>query len=716
MKKLFIAGLAVLAAACTKTPGTDTANTPVLQIGRDVIDVPAGGGEFSVLYTVANPSGDAVPSAESDADWVEGIEISEDGRILFDVLRNPVAQARQTAVRVVYPGAESRSFTVRQSSGGNFTLDQLVVETYADGGTCSVTYGSFDGTNPATIQTSASAGWVKNFVTTTLGRIEFTVDPSDDITKRRECTVSVGFNDDPEPQTFTMIQNAGSLELRVDNLTFKGVTYSVIPADKTMTYVTQYITAETFERYESDEEIYENDMRYFEMAAELIHNMTLESYLARILVSGDTQRTEILKPETSYYIYAYGLSLSGERTTEIVKKKITTPKVQKISELFNMEYFYNGDNGSVTVNISPTKNVYQPYYFSVMKTTGLPLQHTDPEFGAQMVEIMQGYLDYLVSEYAFREGLTIPEVMDKVLYKGISQNTFACEAGHGYVIFAASVDAEAGIVISDPTVQLFSTELPEPSSNVIALSVNNATFKTVDIGVTTSNGDQYIYMTTPKDFYKNRGITTDEGIIADMAKRAVNLPKLSGDNVVKLSTETMSSFDPDTQYEGYAIGWVNGYATTGLSKISFSTKGLGKSDITLNLAADKYFDAKALKEAYPVEFANMSGAFKIVLPVRASVYPAQSGATFRYQIYAGDFETSIGSNDRYNMAESLLSEGSGRAEANIYMPWDEVYTTPYTLVGIVADENGNYGEMFRKKFTFSQAGCSPVSEYVSPVN
>lgn len=111
---------AVLTASCTGNLEETVTTTPELTVEEMQSAIPAEGGEFSVGYTLSDPSGNGKFStyAEDGTDWIYNFSVW-DGQISFEASPNDGVE-RSASVNVVYlydGKSISASFTVTQEAG-----------------------------------------------------------------------------------------------------------------------------------------------------------------------------------------------------------------------------------------------------------------------------------------------------------------------------------------------------------------------------------------------------------------------------------------------------------------------------------------------------------------------------------------------------------------------------------------------------------------------
>lgn len=191
------------------------------------------------------------------------------------------------------------------------------------------------------------------------------------------------------------------------------------------------------------------------------------------------------------------------------------------------------------------------------------------------------------------------------------------------------------------------------------------------------------------------------------------LEKLTKDDMSYFSrngdfTAEITDRDPGTEYRAFAFGYSSGIATTDLTTLVFNTHELGESGIKIEIVHDKYFDGAELREMYPEKFGDLPSSYTAVMPVSVSLSGAATdGAEYRYAFYEGDYSSAT---NVYDMAATLLGEGCPNPSAEFYFT-DDSYDKPFTIMAVVCDKDGNFGELFREVFTISRDGKSPVEEY-----
>lgn len=375
MKRLFgifSCALAVLAVSCNKDV------LPVeFNLKTDKVEIPAEGGQGKIAYELENPKDGVTVSAkcEDGVDWITDFNYAVDGEISFTVAANDAEQAREAEVTVTYDTI-NRKFTVSQDGKAatgddpEIKIEQQSVDVPAAGGDASVNYTIENPVQDAKVEASVTVDWITEFDTATDGKISFKV-AENTATEAREATVAVKYA--TAEGSFVVKQAAGqsqgdlSFEINIKEITQTTVVADIIPSDKQATYISMGVATELFDQFASDEEYFQDDLDYFEYYASM-YGMTLKEFLEDyMLMTDDMIDMEIpeLDPSTDYYLYAYGLTSDGVRTSDIYKEKFTTEANEVVAPEFELSVTdITETEATMTVKATPAS---ASYYFDAME-------------------------------------------------------------------------------------------------------------------------------------------------------------------------------------------------------------------------------------------------------------------------------------------------------------------------------------------------------------
>lgn len=692
ISKLMLPVLLLTVAGCEEPETPQT----VLHLEKDILEVTAAGGQYSVGYNVENPtSADIRPQAVAADDWVGGFT-SNDMSITFDIEPNGGKEQRQTTITVTYEGYSGECvLTVTQDADGDFVLSTKNVDVPAEGGSFKVTYTLSGEAQDATVTASCPDSWISSIDCSAKGEISFTAAPNGN-TQERQATVVAKCASAGLEASFTVTQkgkesaSGSGFEITVHEVSQADVIYSVTPQDKEMTYMSMTISKSAFDKYGSEDEFFASELEFHKMMA-TAGGMSLEEYLGQKLMKGEQKylKGEFLDPDTEYYAYAYGMSTDGEKLTSISKTAFTTEELEQKDMTFEFEYTIE----MTRVDAAAFPNLPEDwYFFSTMRTEGLG---ENPD----MKVIIEDYLNYVIEYYMMTQGGSIEDALKLVAYRGVGLNSFDLVNDMEYVMFAAAIDMQTGRVVSEVTEERFMS-LKADSDNEITLSTEYLGFTTAGILISVTNEDQYVFCIDKAENWEGM---TEEQMLAKLTEKDMSYFARSGNFLAPIQDR-----EPGAEYRAFAFGYLSGIATTPLTTMTFKTHEIAESDIELTVEFDKYFSIDELKELHPDKFGDIPSAYNIIMPVWTSLQGSDTtDVKYYYSVYPGDWTTS---SDIYSMAETLLNEGCPLPETNFYFVRDS-YLQTHTFIGIAADKNGNFGQLFRKAFNMTDDGISPAEDY-----
>ena len=253
---------------------------------------------------------------------------------------------------------------------------------------------------------------------------------------------------------------AGELFVSSDvNTGTSSVSYKVTPADQEMTYLSLTVEKEYMDGFGSEEEFFKDDFEFLSsMAASA--GMNLYTFLEKEVVKiGETDfEYRELKTDTEYYMYAYGLTLMGVKTTAIYREEFRTAAPGSSGCVITLTPEVSGN--SVTVRAEPS-DPDQAYYAGVMEEDDFYKFYGGAWPGAAEVFI---YDEVFVRQMS---GMTKEQIFNELSYVGEKTLEFPdLNAEENYFVFACAVDGDMNVV-GQVTVEDFTTGAVERSDNVI---------------------------------------------------------------------------------------------------------------------------------------------------------------------------------------------------------------------------------------------------------
>ena len=424
-------------------------DAPVITLEPESAEVSAAGESGGFNYTIENPADDGAVSCEvryeaGDAgEWVtcDAEDLEADGRINYTVEANE-GEARTAYITVSYPGAEDVEFTISQAAAGassDYVHEYAIAafmgmlyeeaETYdnyqiymsslpftAEGGfdLAAVNYtfdvyaapgtgGAFpegeyvlaEGNAPNTIGQAMSSFTSDGYETTTTftegmmtvsidgGNYVFDVVLTDANGETHHLTYTgpafeVGGGDDPSDMNF---------EISVDNLTYDGYNYSIIPSDKEMSYIHLGTPKDVLVQYGAMTEA--GALNEYALHDDVISQF-LPLYRDRLVHTGDLTDAEALFPASSsqdVVVLCYGIDAGDNRITPVTTYEFTMPSMPAVMTL-DEETIEAGADGyydrTATIAVSHP-SVGEPAVLTVVQTGKEIVWTVNPEWTVSYV-------------------------------------------------------------------------------------------------------------------------------------------------------------------------------------------------------------------------------------------------------------------------------------------------------------------------------------------
>ena len=579
---------------------------------------------------------------------------------------------------------------VAEQPNVKLTVDEVVVDMPAEGGKASVKF-ELDGTvDGAVIKAESKEDWVSSYVfDESSSALSFSVSEwTGEGPRDAKVTVSYAGAADAFVVRQKSAVDYGSIDVTIDEVTDGSVTYTITPQNRLLTYVGMVVEKSHFDSFSTEDEYFNDDMRVFAEDAEKM-GVTIEEYLTLALQSGtETIPVQGLKPGVSYYAYAYGLNVKGEKLTEIFKTEFTTETVSLAA--YGFEISYEIDGSIVDMTVVPEDNDTF-YMFDVA-----PAGTSDKE----IADAMQTYINEYIATYASL-GVPPEEAVRNFAKKGKSSYTYngQLKPETDYLGYAMTITPSGNINSKVVTVP-FSTQEVGQSLNRIRLTMTEITEGSAEVAISTTNDDIYI---VGYDFTENwAGKKNKEILETLLLGYDWKTEDRRGDGIFG-----MTGLEPDTEYSVFSFGYKGGFATTDLVRIDFKTPAVQapEQEFMISLEYDKYFDCIKLAELYPdlvVPFPNCA-----LVPVRVKTTAPYQDLYYHLQ------EMDMGNTAIF---EDDFLIGNLKDDPNSYWnDWAYIrvpYDQSVTFLALAVDLNGNDSPLLRVVDTFTREGASPVSEFV----
>ncbi len=360
-----------------------------------------------------------------------------------------------------------------------------------------------------------------------------------------------------------------SLEVEITGVSPVSITFNVTASHPDMTWIPMVTYKEYWDQKLSDEEIYISDLAYFEYLADNA-GISRDEFLADMVGMGSQSDIEItgLTPETEFVVYVYGLTVDGERTTDIVAREATTEKP------------YEGD---ITFTFDITEEDYIMEFVVTPSHKGVNFYHgvaTESEIEAwkalagsdnlrdaiQQGEIEAGIEDFMYYDFIddrkdffdmYNEIDTVEDGWERV------------KAGKKYILYAAKWDEDCRLIGEVSTAE-YTAPAAEMSDNKLTVEIREVNQSQVSVAVTTTNNDPYVVI--PMKSEDIAGMNDDEiyNHVMTNYDYLVSEYMATGD-----SFRIFSRMRPETNYTILAFGSTAGTMTTDMVKVEVTTTASG---------------------------------------------------------------------------------------------------------------------------------------------
>ena len=477
------------------------------------------------------------------------------------------------------------------------------------------------------------------------------------------------------------------LKVEISGVSATGVTFSITTSDPELTWIPMVTYKESFEYFDTADELFQNDLEYFAYLAD-INDLSLAEFIEMMYAVGSMENVTLdgLQPSNDYVLYAYGITTDGRRTTDIV------------SAPFSTEAPYEGD---ITFSFTAEENDYILEYTITPSHTGVPyfygiataatLDMWKAKNGGSLRDAIQNEeIDAEVGELMDLGMISGPEDYFAIYNEAnvMDWGYMEMKASTKYVIYACKWDEQCRLTGPVSTYEHTSQGI-DASANQITLEVNNVTQSSADAVTTVTTEDPYVVMPVKRS---EIAAMTDEEIFVYLTEK---YDYLIGEYTFNgANTKTFSRMRPDTDYTIVAFGYKAGTMTTSeMDKVDFTTLSAGNpEDCTFEFKVTPDVDF-AFVEVTPSD----KGQFYHWL-VYPSYYTADDAKNFIKQTiqyaYEGDVAT-------FSSWELSLGDDSANA-------WDLYPATEYKVGAVIMDYDT--GE-FLSEVSFSEPFTTIEKKY-----
>lgn len=446
-------------------------------------------------------------------------------------------------------------------SAPEIRLSQDTLDVAETGGHITVTYSIVNPSEDFEMTASCEQEWIGSVDTSLDNVLAFDVAANTD-TEGREAVVDLKYGDATASVVLKQqahVPDPGDIppfKITVKDIDIETAVAQIVPEDKSMTYTAMYMTAEEYDGYRTDDEVFEALVSYYwSVATDMGLSITdfLKGYA--LLTGEKTLNVKGLYPGKDYTLFAVGMSEKAEKTSSVVSQQFQAKPIEMNGATFDISYDIDGM--TVVMSVSPSSDdIY--YYYDALKKKDIENMDTSLE------ESLKEYFDEQIAYGMQVIGLTREEVMMEMLSKGDSSFEYTgLHASSTYVGVAVSVTLQ-GYLNSEMTKKEFETGSVEMSDNILTLGLSDIGVDRVTVSITTSNQDQYCMMLLPASTWP--GLTPEEYLEKLEGTQALESHLANGDK-----SGMVKGLSANTEYYALLFGYQNGTATTDLVSETFTT-------------------------------------------------------------------------------------------------------------------------------------------------
>lgn len=321
----------------------------------------------------------------------------------------------------------------------------------AEGGTVKLEYSIVNPTEGGrvSVEFDTEIDWISDINANTYGYVSLNAAENIDTVKTRSTVVTLVYEGISIDYTVTQSSAAplGDFAIEVGPSSTGEISWSVIPPDETVTYVSMAADKATWDSFSSYEEYMQYDIEYFKEQAEK-RNLGYEEFLAKYVLKQGTMRnltTKGLSPETEYVVYAYGMDSVGRILTGMYYAVTSTAAVEQTDVTF--EISVTQDFPFATISVVPSDNEVR-YLIDLYNGTSTP---------EEITEAYQEMLDELIY-LANAFGQSTYDYMMSVSFQGPASSEIQMGENMTFTAFAVAVDVNTGKLTSVASTKEFDIE------------------------------------------------------------------------------------------------------------------------------------------------------------------------------------------------------------------------------------------------------------------
>lgn len=319
-------------------------------------------------------------------------------------------------------------------------VDSTKIAVASEGGSYQINYQLINPVAGGEIYVTNSAEWIKDIDTGKEGIITFRAD-SNIVEEERNATLRVLYSYSGPVQSFdvNVVQAPAvpvpDFTIEVTDTTSKSATLYITAKNDKMFHVVRVLPKDEFEAFATDNDVFENDVNYFNTFVYL-YGVSYYEALGYNGMKGDGEfPISGLNRKTEYYAYTYGMTETSSPVmlSKVYKVQFTTPDVEGLTDMTLDMNVTVQDKNNVKVAVTPSDPDHY-YYVGVLMQFDWDLNYE----GTPEEKIIAIVKDNVANHMAF--GFTLDNI--KGVFKGSIDEVFNVYGGDSCVVVAAPVNEE----------------------------------------------------------------------------------------------------------------------------------------------------------------------------------------------------------------------------------------------------------------------------------
>lgn len=435
------------------------------------------------------------------------------------------------------------------------TLSQQAVELNSAGSPVSVAYTVENPIEGQNVAVSHDADWL-TVDSSTAGTLTLSATKNSSAEPRStNLTVSYEGAEDVTLQVSQKRADGLSFELNFSDIAHSSFIVQILPSDNSKSFYFSTMERSEFEKFASDDEIFESEMARVRQMADNAW-LSFSEMLASLTFKGEKwQAVNQLHPETEYVTFAMGISSSGTRTSDISYNYVTTTTEPTVDMDFTIGVSEWHHTMSITITPARKKDAYVWDVFTKAEIEAVMAA----EGCASAEECYAPIMAKRVAE-AKAEGETIESFYASIAKKGTQRNQqFACEPATDYYVMASAINMSCvpgAVTVVEYTSEPLAT--PGSSDNEIGVSLSNPADTYVQVEGSASNMDPYVVVVLPTEVCEGK----DDGAIFDYVVATFSAEELASNTYEGGFAGIYNGLTPSTAYTAVAFGYADGVMTT----------------------------------------------------------------------------------------------------------------------------------------------------------